>query len=162
VDIQIPFELAPNQFYPVVATLNGLSSVPDKFLVAAATPAVIAFPDGTAKAQHADGSLVSAASPAKPGETVVIYLTGMGVTNPAVASGAGSPSNPHPLVTSLPTVAVDGTQASLQFPGGLVAGFVGLYQINFTVPTGARTGTLNLVVTQNVFTSNVTQLIVHP
>ena len=162
VNIQIPFELAPNQFYPVVATLNGLSSVPDKFLVAPATPGVIAFPDGTAKAQHADGSFVSASSPAKPGETLAIYLVGMGLTNPAVASGVGPPFNPHPVVTSPPTVTIDGTQASLQFPGGLVGGSVGLYQINFTVPTGARTGTLNLVVTQNGFTANVTQLIVHP
>lgn len=162
VNIQIPFELAPNQFYPVVATLNGLSSVPDKFLVAAATPGVIAFPDGTAKAQHADGSFVSATSPAKPGETLAIYLVGMGGTNPAVASGVGASFNPHPVVTSPPTVTVDGTQASLQFPGGLVGGSVGLYQINFTVPSGARTGTLNLVVMQNGFTANVTQLIVHP
>ncbi len=162
VNIQIPFELAPNQFYPVVATLNGLSSVPDKFLVAPATPGVIAFPDGTAKAQHGDGSFVSATSPAKPGETLAIYLVGMGGTNPAVASGVGAPFNPHPVVTSPPTVTVDGTQASLQFPGGLVGGSVGLYQINFTVPLGARTGTLNLVVTQNGFTANVTQLIVHP
>jgi uncharacterized protein (TIGR03437 family) len=162
VNIQVPFELTPNQFYPVVATLNGLSSVPDKFLVAAATPAVIAFPDGTPKAQHADGTYVSAASPAKPGEMLAIYLVGMGGTNPPVASGAGAPSNPHPVVTSPPTVTVDGTQASLQFPGGLVGGSVGLYQINFTVPMGARTGTLNLVVTQGGFTANVTQLIVHP
>jgi uncharacterized protein (TIGR03437 family) len=162
VNIQIPFELAPNQFYPVVATLNGLSSVPDKFLVAPATPGVIAFPDGTAKAQHGDGSFVTATSPAKPGETLAVYLVGMGLTNPVVASGVGAPFNPHPIVTSPPTVTVDGTQASLQFPGGLVGGSVGLYQINFTVPQGARTGTLNLVVTQNGFTANVTQLIVHP
>jgi uncharacterized protein (TIGR03437 family) len=162
VNLQIPYELAPNQFYPVVATLNGLSSVPDKFLVAPATPGVIAFPDGTVKAQRADGSLVSAANPAKPGETLAIYLVGMGATNPAVATGAAAPSNPNAVVTSPPTVTLDGTQASLQFPGGLVTGFAGLYQINFTVPSGARTGTLNLVVTQNGFTANVTQLMVHP
>ena len=160
VNIQIPFELVPNQSYPVVATVNGLSSVLDTISVAPATPAVIAFPDGTAKAQHADASFATSTNPAKPGETLAIYLVGMGATTPAVASGAGAPFDQHPLVNFPPTLTIDGVPAALQFPGGLVGGSVGLYQINFVVPAGARTGALDLVVTQNGFTANVTKLIV--
>ena len=165
VNVQIPFELTPNQSYSVVATLNGLSSAPDTFTVAPATPAVLAFGDNSAKAQHNDGSYVNAGNPAKPGETLSIYLVGMGKTTPAVASGAAAPSNPLALVNNAPTVTIDGTALTTiqQVPfAGLVPGSVGLYQVKFTVPTNARTGTLNLAVTQNGFLSNVTQLIVHP
>jgi uncharacterized protein (TIGR03437 family) len=35
---------------------------------------------------------------------------------------------------------------------------VGLYQINFTVPPGARSGNLNLVVMQNGMPANTTTL----
>jgi uncharacterized protein (TIGR03437 family) len=156
-NIQIPFELAPNQSYAILATVNGMSSVPDRLSVAPATPGVIAFPDNTTKAQHADGSFVNAA---KPGELLAMYLVGMGVTNPPVASGAVAPFDPHPATNFPPTVTLDGIPASLQFPGGLVGGSVGLYQINFTVPMDTSPGTLKLVVTQNGFAANVTQLIV--
>jgi len=108
-------------------------------------------------AQHPDFSLVTASNPAKPGEVLVIYLVGMGTPSPPVASGALSPANPLAKVTG--QVTVDGQPAAVQF-AGLTPGFVGLYQINFAVPTGARTGTLDLVVTQSGFTSNVTELIV--
>lgn len=165
VNVQIPFELTPNQTYSVVAMLNGLSSAPDSFKVAPATPAVLAFGDNTAKAQHNDGSYANASNPAKPGETLSIYLVGMGVTTPTVASGAAAPSNPLAIVNNPPTVTIDGIALTTtqQVPfAGLVPGSVGLYQVKFTVPTNARTGTLDLSVTQNGFRSNITQLIVHP
>lgn len=43
---------------------------------------------------HADGTYVSVTSPAKPGETVVVYAVGLGNTNPPVATGAPSPLSP--------------------------------------------------------------------
>jgi hypothetical protein len=76
-----------------------------------------------------------------------------------VASGLASPSSPLAEVTA--QVTVDGQPAPVVF-AGLTPGFVGLYQINFTVPTGARTGTLPLVVTQNGFAANVARLPVAP
>jgi len=40
---------------------------------------------------HADGTLVSAQSPAKPGEVVVIYAWGLGPTLTSVATGYAAP-----------------------------------------------------------------------
>ena len=51
---------------------------------------------------HADYSLVSTASPAKPGETVQVFLTGLGAVKPAVADGVAAPSNPPSQVTLIP------------------------------------------------------------
>ena len=159
VNIQIPLELAPNQKYPVLAFFNNVPAIPDTITVAAATPAVIAFPDGTVKAQHPDFSLVDATHPAKPSEALVIYLVGMGATTPAVASGQGSPSSPLSIVALAPTMTLDG-ETVVPFFYGLTPVFVGLYQMNFTVPADARTGTLNLTVTQGNLSANVTKLIV--
>jgi len=149
-NIQIPSELAANQTYAVAIAVNNTFAVlPNGVTVAAATPGVASFADGHIIAQHADFNLVDSTRPAKPGETIILYLTGLGATNPAVASGQPAPSTP-PLatVTIPPTVTVDGQPASFVF-AGLTPGGVGLYQINLTIPTGARTGDLDVVVKQS-------------
>jgi hypothetical protein len=95
---------------------------------------------------HADGKQVSAILPAVAGEELIAYATGLGQTNPALTAG-------QPAAQSSPTLA----QFSLDFnyrpnalataPGavgaavvqplftGATQGFVGLYQVNFIVPT---------------------------
>jgi uncharacterized protein (TIGR03437 family) len=83
---------------------------------------------------HADYSLVSAASPAKRGETVLVYLTGLGAVSPGVADGVAAPSTPLSKVTANPLlVYLNGEQAAVQF-AGLAPGYPGLYQINVTIP----------------------------
>ncbi|HTR34348.1 MAG TPA: hypothetical protein VMH80_00500, partial [Bryobacteraceae bacterium] len=95
---------------------------------------------------------------AKPGEVIIIYLLGMGPTNPPVASGAAAPSSePLARVTAQPTVTVDGRKAGVAF-AGLTPGYSGLYQIDFTVPSGANSGDLDLIVSQNGIASNTTKL----
>lgn len=91
---------------------------------------------------HADGTQVTAASPAVAGEELVAYATGLGQTNPALTTG-------QPAATSSPTVttfsldfnyrpnalATDPLPTAPAAPfAGATKGFVGLYQINFTVP----------------------------
>jgi uncharacterized protein (TIGR03437 family) len=47
-------------------------------------------PACTSIVTHADGTLVSADSPAKSGETVVVYAFGLGQTTPAVKTGGSN------------------------------------------------------------------------
>src|SRR5438552_11609521 len=90
--------------------------------------------------QHSDFTLVDPAHPAHAGDVIVIYLAGMGATNPAVASGQPSPSvEPLARVVVQPTVSVDGQNASIIY-AGLTPGFAGLFQINFEVPVSVRSG----------------------
>ncbi|HXA51192.1 MAG TPA: IPT/TIG domain-containing protein, partial [Candidatus Acidoferrum sp.] len=85
-------------------------------------------------AAHADGSLVGTpaispgATPAKPGETIAIYGTGFGATNPA-SDGivVASPAN----LAATPAVMVGGAAAMITFSGLSAAG---LNQINVTLP----------------------------
>jgi hypothetical protein len=100
---------------------------------------------------HSDGTLVSAASPALAGETVVVYAVGLGQTNPLVHSGDATPST-APIVDRTVFVQFDfhrnaaparpypdpsiGDTLGLTTPQfvGLTPNRIGLYQINIQLP----------------------------
>jgi uncharacterized protein (TIGR03437 family) len=106
---------------PVAATAPGIASLAQNGL-------------GAGAITHADGSLVSASTPALRGETVVIYLTGLGAVSPSVADGKGptglSRSNSVQAIY-FGAAAVDTSAILFQ---GLTPGYAGLYQINVTIP----------------------------
>ena len=108
---------------------------------------------GPAAALHADYSPVTQDSPAKVGETLQLYMTGLGSVTPAVADGAAALASPLSTVDADIGVFVDGQPATVVFKG-LAPGFAGLYQVNFVVPSGVSSGKLvNLgVSTPNAFT----------
>jgi uncharacterized protein (TIGR03437 family) len=96
---------------------------------------------GDAAALHnADFSLVTSSNPAQPGETVDIFLTGLGDVLPSPPDGVAGPSPPSQLskTTVTPTVEIGGTAATVSF-SGLAPGLAG-YQIGLTVPSGLTTG----------------------
>lgn len=160
--VQLPSELQPNQTYSLLVNVNGALSVPQSVTVGSTTPGVVAFSDGRLIAQHADAhaTLVSTTHPAKAGETLVMYLVGMGATNPPVKSGTAAPGI-EPLARvvnmNMPVVTVDGNPAKVTY-AGLTPFSVGLYQIDFTVPKAARTGNLTVVIMQNGTVANATTL----
>ncbi len=163
IDALLPSELTPGNNYQVVVNANGALSTPTSIQVSSATPGIAAFASGQIVAQHGDYSLVSEASPAKPGEYLVIYLAGLGQTGVTVADGAPSPLPSDltllsPLVA--PTLTLNGAGIPIYF-SGLTPGYVGLYQMNFQVPPGMPSGDLQLVVSQGGQPSNSTVLPVH-
>ncbi|MGH9722693.1 MAG: BACON domain-containing protein [Bryobacteraceae bacterium] len=156
INAQIPTELPAERLTQVVVSANGAFAIPDTIALTPVQPGVAAFADGRLIAQHTDFSLISSSAPARPGEFIVIYLTGMGATDPQVASGAPSPAMPA-NVKFKPLVTIDGKSAQILF-AGLTPGGVGLYQINLQVPADSRSGDLALVVEQEGAQSNTTVL----
>ena len=159
INFQVPAELLPYATYPLVISANGIVSGVESITIAEASPGVAAFIDGTLIAQHASYQLVDAAHPAVPNEPLILYLVGMGATNPAVATGQQAPaSEPLARLPLLPTVTVDGKSADVAF-AGLTPGGIGLYQIVLTVPSGIDTsGDKTVVISQNGARANTTTL----
>jgi uncharacterized protein (TIGR03437 family) len=160
IDAQLPVELPLNRPQAVIVANNGAYTLPDNINVTAVSPGVAAYATGAVIAQHPDFSLVDAGHPAHPGETIVMYLVGMGATNPSTPTGQQTTGPLEPAVVQ-PTMMVDNQPASVAF-AGLTPGGIGLYQINFQVPLGARSGTLNVVVAQGTIAANTTTLVVAP
>jgi uncharacterized protein (TIGR03437 family) len=77
--------------------------------------------------------------PAKKGEFVSLYGTGLGDVRNRPALGSPSPSSPLATTLATPTVTVGGVPATVSF-SGLAPGFVGEYQVNIQVPDNAPTG----------------------
>jgi uncharacterized protein (TIGR03437 family) len=67
---------------------------------------------------HANYSVVTAAAPAARGETVLVFLTGMGAVSPPIADGTAGKSGPLRLTNASPlSVLVAGQPANIVFNG---------------------------------------------
>lgn len=158
INAQVPIDLKPNQQYQIVVSANGALSTPDTIQLTDVAPGIATFANGAVIAQHLDGSLViDGKNPAKPGEIVIFYMSGLGVTDNQVGSGEASPGD----VLARPTVplklTLNGLDAPVQFVG-LTPGLVGLFQVNFKVPDAAPDGNLDLLIQQGDILSNKTIL----
>jgi uncharacterized protein (TIGR03437 family) len=99
---------------------------------------------------HADGTLVgpfsgSSVISAQPGETLVMYATGLGATQPGVPEGTLSPNPPAVSLHHFTMILhYDCGIIVAEAPVfvGLTPGQVGLYQVNFTVPQPVTCTTL--------------------
>ena len=172
-NVQIPAELVASQQLPMLLSVNNALTLPITLDIVPNAPGVLSAFDGPTPpstqdgahivAQHLNGVSVTGANPAKPGEYLVMYMAGLGATDPPVPSGNPAPGAPSTLaaVTVEPIVTVDKLPSNVVF-AGLAPTFVGLYQIDFQVPPGASSGEDVVTVTQNGIAANQTLLPVSP
>jgi uncharacterized protein (TIGR03437 family) len=107
--------------------------------VIAATPGIFtATGDGRSSpviVHASDYKLVTPQNPARTGEFLTIFCTGLGVAGAGIRAGDPAPAVPVPVqitvVTSIGTVTY----------AGLAPGYAGLYQVNFQVPLNITAGT---------------------
>ncbi len=153
INAQVPAELQPNQRYQVIVNVNGVYSKPEFINTTPVQPGIATFQDGKAIAQDLNFNLIDAQHPAHPGDIIVLYLTGMGPTNPIVPSGVPAPGSPLAVTNIQPLITIDSAPADVIF-SGLTPGAVGLYQIDVRIPSNAKIGDLPLVVKQGDAVSN--------
>jgi uncharacterized protein (TIGR03437 family) len=150
-NVQAPSDgLAVDQNVQVsVTTPNGSASA--TALERRIGPAMFMSDSTHVAAVHSDGTLVgpvgfipgAASRPASPGETVLLYMTGLGEdTSPAVPAGqiVTSPAS----MTDPINVSIGGQAAIVQY-AGLVS--PGLYQLNVVIPalaSGDQTATVQV------------------
>ncbi|MFN7996723.1 MAG: choice-of-anchor V domain-containing protein [Bryobacteraceae bacterium] len=127
----------------VQVTSGGKTSNPVTAQLQSVAPAFFLWNGKYAAASHTDftfaasPSVFSSAKPSEPGETIILWATGCGQTNPAAA--IGQLTSGAPALVKLPKVTIGGVQAEV-FGGALSPGFAGLYQIAVEVPKSLTDG----------------------
>lgn len=143
INLQVPFATSGDSA-TVSVNNNGTASNEVSVPVAQSSPSIFSV-DGTGfgpgTVVHADFSLVSEALPAGAGETVIIFLTGLGPLDPTIADGAPGPtSEPFSRTTDSSIQVAFGGEAGTVLFSGAAPDFVGLYQINVTIPNPVVVG----------------------
>lgn len=134
---QLPFQV-DGSVQMVLRTPGGVS---DNFNLTMLPGAPGVFRNGTAGSQRdlpalyraSNGLLVTDSNPVHRGDTITIYLTGLGRTSPSVEAGVPAPSDPLASVLIAPAVTIGGVALPVDF-AGLVPSTIGVYQINARVP----------------------------
>ena len=143
----VPYSFPTDGNYQDVQVIdNGAASNTVRVTSGYTSPGIFTVPAGgigNGAILHAvDYSLVSTDNPAKTGETVLMFVTGLGVVSPLIADGAAGPTNPLSLATP-PNVYIDNVEAKVLF-AGLAPYLTGLYQLNVTIPGGVSTGNVSI------------------
>lgn len=136
---QINF-LVPSIFVPgpvtIVVTRNALAGPEIPMELAPAGPGIFQLAPGIALAAYPDGSVVNAAKPARPGDWVIVYATGLGVTAPPQEYGELA-RWADPLVKEADfRVWLNGEAVAPEriYYAGVTPGYAGLYQVNLHLP----------------------------
>jgi uncharacterized protein (TIGR03437 family) len=151
VNFLMPSDATPSSYQVQIRNSAGISKqLP--LTVAANAPQMLTFDGKYVAAAHADGSSLgkagllgsTATTPAAPGETITLYATGCGPTNPVSTPGV-FPSAANPLATA-PTVTIGGATANV-VSARILPGAAGVYQINVQVPANTPNGDQAVVAT---------------
>lgn len=150
----MPFGISGSLAQLYVQNQN-LTSAPFNLSVASQIPAIFTLGSGTGQAaaiNNKDGSINGAGHPAKVGDYVELYITGVGQTNPAGADGVINAAT-LPVPVAPVTVTIGGLPANVNFAAGAPGIVAGVFQVNAQIPAGVTAGSAVPVVVQ-VGTSN--------
>jgi uncharacterized protein (TIGR03437 family) len=96
--------------------------------------------------------------PAKPGDVIILWGTGLGPTSPSAPPGMQTPSNTTYNTATTVSVTVGGKPATV-YGAALAPGYAGLYQVAIQIPAGLANGDYPLVATINGASSPSTTMI---
>jgi uncharacterized protein (TIGR03437 family) len=144
----VPCEVQPGNSVPVTVNV-GAGSASVNVPVLAVAPGIFQIPysDGAlrAVALRSDGSFVSLSNPGRRGETVRVYVTGLGPTVPFV--GTGQVDNPgadligaDARATGTVIVGISGSGGVTVTSARIGANMIGVFEVAFLVPLNAPQG----------------------
>jgi uncharacterized protein (TIGR03437 family) len=156
IDCIVPYGVT-GQSAAITVTSNNAASNSVSVSLAKTAPGVFTVDTsgtGDGAIEHGDGTLVNAASPAKKGEMVVMFVSGLGGLTTPVTDGSGA-SGANNATTQLTVYVAGIPSTSVTYQGLTVE--AGLYQINFQVPANLTfTGELPVAIqTPEAFTDSV-------
>jgi uncharacterized protein (TIGR03437 family) len=139
---QVPCETAPAASVPILINVGGGTGTIN-FPVQAATPGIYEtlMSDGSRRAVaiRPDGAFVNLINPARPGDIIRVFVTGMGPAAPALVTGALPYAGADSLVLGQVIVGVNNAGARV-VNSRVSPNLIGVYEIDFQVPTDAPSG----------------------
>jgi uncharacterized protein (TIGR03437 family) len=143
VNAVVPYGIPVNSAQQAVAARGSTISVPQPVTLAPAAPGVFTSDGRQGIVVDVDAAgnqtLVDPAHPARIGDALVIYCTGLGEVDPSVTTGSPAPASPLSNAVNPVTVTIGGIDANVLF-AGLTPTQVGLYQVNIVIPAGITPG----------------------
>ena len=152
----LPVEFDPGANVSIVVSSNGVLTAPQSFLVAPAMPGIFVNDAGIPAIRR----FVSAGEPSQPvtpqnparlGDVLEIFATGLGETDPPVGSGDALATGS--TVLNPVSVEIGGLGVPVLYQG-LAPNFVGLYQVNVLVTDNIPTGSVQIRLIQNGIVGN--------
>jgi len=172
VNAQVPADLPADRQLQVMVETDGVASPPEPLQTVSSQPGIFTLDprfgaqQGAILIANTDRLAMRArpdvpSEPAPRGGYVSIYCTGLGPTDPPVASGqAGPTSEPLARVKTPVSVSISGQSASVVF-AGLAPGFAAVYQVNAQVPDGVTPGdAVPVIIAQGAMRSNTVTIAV--
>jgi len=148
ITVQVPCEVVPASSVPVTVTVGSAPPATVNVPVLAASPGIFqtTMSDGVSRAViiRPDGSFVSLTNPARRGEIVQAFATGLGVTSPTVGTNATAIPGSEAIVQGLIIVGITNTAGQgegVHVTAAQVApDLIGVFVVSFQVPSDANTG----------------------
>lgn len=140
INFQIPFGVPTSGTLTIVVTRDGVASPGEQVAVAEFAPGMFVVPQAPPNPavpiiQRFPGfSTISPSNPAKAGDVLILYVTGVGGLTDPPLTGQPALGNPVSFATVNPTVTVGGVAAAVSF-AGLAPNFVGVGQVNISLST---------------------------
>ncbi|MDZ4797004.1 MAG: S8 family serine peptidase, partial [Bryobacteraceae bacterium] len=160
INVQIPWELAGAPSAQMKVSIGDYSSSLVTVPIGAASPSLFEYPDSSGRLYAAavgGPGVIGTGNTAKKGSVISLYANGLGVVDNQPASGEPASLTTLSGAKTAPTVTIGGRPAAVSF-AGLAPGYVGLYQINVTVPADAPSGVQPVVVTSGTVSSKVSNI----
>lgn len=151
IGVQIPYEVPIADIVPI-QVLNGSVTASGTIRIVATSPGLFTS-DGSGIGQAAAFNYISGtntyvlngqSTPAKPGDTVVLYATGEGDYATSIIRRTGflvrDTGSPLPQISPLPDVMIGGKKATVNFAGPIIGAVLGIVRIDAVVPEGGLVG----------------------
>jgi uncharacterized protein (TIGR03437 family) len=135
INVLVPYNINPGST-TVSIFREGTAGPAVPLALTATAPGLFQLSPNTILGTHADGSVITANSPATAGEVIVIYAVGLGPTVPDITDGfipdrAMNIANLSNLAVLINSVQVS---RSTVLYAGVTPGCAGLYQVNLRLP----------------------------
>jgi uncharacterized protein (TIGR03437 family) len=178
VEFQVPYDIPVSSrfrsFVPLVFTKEGspIQAQPVQIPLIAAAPGVYIHNYGdysdpffldqaSAVARHEDGKIVHPSQPAKPGETIALQVTGLGLVDPVPQNGQRAWEDLPGEAIYSPRVTIGGKNAQV-VSAKLKPREAGVYDLRVVVPEDSpKNNNVAVVVTVNLVASNTAVIAVH-